>query len=114
MYPVDSQKTARVGYLAQEEGWCDLFTERVFELNFVHGKPIGAAGSLEEAISHVGKDPTEVFARAFTDRVEAGLQSQTERAEQLGMFGSPNFLVGDEMFWGDDRLEDAIDCALGG
>ena len=40
--------------------------------------------------------------------VEAAYLNQTERAKQAGIFGSPSFIVDGELFWGDDRLEDAI------
>jgi 2-hydroxychromene-2-carboxylate isomerase len=36
------------------------------------------------------------------------LREQTRRAKELGIFGAPSFVVGDELFWGNDRLEDAL------
>ena len=41
------------------------------------------------------------------------LRKQTERAQQLDIFGAPTLLVGDELFWGNDRLETAIEWAVG-
>ena len=38
-----------------------------------------------------------------------GLRAQTEEAQRLGIFGAPSFVVAGELFWGDDRLEDALD-----
>ncbi|MFZ4539841.1 DsbA family protein [Propionivibrio sp.] len=112
VYPVDSQKTVRVGYLAQQESWCEQFTRRVFEMNFVEGRPIGAAGNLEAAVSSTGRNPQDFFGRAFTDQIEQGLATQTVMAEKIGLFGSPHALVQGEIFWGDDRLEDALDFAV--
>jgi len=42
----------------------------------------------------------------------AAYQRQTDRARELGLFGSPTFVCGQEIFWGDDRLEDALDWAV--
>jgi 2-hydroxychromene-2-carboxylate isomerase len=39
------------------------------------------------------------------------LREQTKEARARGIFGAPTFFVGDEMFWGDDRLEDALELA---
>jgi 2-hydroxychromene-2-carboxylate isomerase len=39
------------------------------------------------------------------------LREQTRRAKELGIFGAPSFVVGAELFWGNDRLEDALACA---
>ncbi len=47
-------------------------------------------------------------AAALTPEAEAGYRANTEAAKAAGVFGAPSFVVGDELFWGDDRLEDAI------
>ncbi|MFB3105530.1 MAG: DsbA family protein, partial [Pseudomonadales bacterium] len=53
-------------------------------------------------------DPARVLDTAKSDRIAAKLASATEEAMELGVFGSPTFAVGSEIFWGDDRLDDAI------
>jgi 2-hydroxychromene-2-carboxylate isomerase len=57
----------------------------------------------------VGQVPDEVIARSQTPEVKDQLKAQTARAKSLGVFGAPSFTVGDELFWGDDRLEEAIE-----
>lgn len=113
-YPVDTQKTVRVAYLAAREGWCGRFSRKVFEMNFVEGRAIGAPANLEAALAEIGMDAERIIARAHQQDVEDGLAAQTRRAIDLGMFGSPHFRVGEELFWGDDRLEDAIEWCLTG
>lgn len=113
-YPVDSQKTVRVGYLAASEGWCSPFSRRVFEMNFEEGHAIGGAGNLEAALADIGKDVEATIRRAHEADVETALERDTRRAIELGMFGSPHFLVGEELFWGDDRLEDAMEWCISG
>ena len=112
-YPVDSQTTVRVGYLAASEGWCNQFSRRVFQLNFLEGNPIGATGNLESALRDIGKDPESTIRRAHEPDIEEGLEKETRIALERGIFGSPNFLVGDELYWGDDRLEEAISHCSG-
>ena len=113
-YPVDSQKTVRVGYLAALEGWCSQFSRRVFEMNFVEGRAIGGPGNLEAALTDIGKDAEATIHRAHEKDIEEALERDTRWAMDHGMFGSPHFLVGDELFWGDDRLEDAIEWCISG
>ncbi len=108
IYPVDSQRTVRVGFLSSREGWCAAFTRKVMTMNFVEARPIGVPGQLEAALSELGHDPEIVIQRAHEPDVEAALEAQTRQAIELGIFGSPSFLVNGELFWGDDRLEDAI------
>lgn len=113
-YPVDSQKTVRVGYLAAREGWCSQFSRRVFEMNFVEGRSIGGPGNLEAALSAVGKNPEATIRRAHESDIEEGLARETRWAIEHGLFGSPHFVVNGELFWGDDRLEDALEWCISG
>ena len=55
-----------------------------------------------------GFDKAALLARAQSDHVEAVYRENTVQAQNLGVFGAPSFMVGSEIFWGDDRLEDAI------
>ena len=113
-YPVDTQKTVRVAFLAACEGWCGQFSRKVFEMNFVEGRSMGAPGNLETALTEIGMDAERIIGRAHEQDIEDGLAAQTRRAIDLGMFGSPHFRVGEELFWGDDRLEDAVEwCRTG-
>ena len=57
-------------------------------------------------------DPSTTLARAEGDENRARLRAQTDRARALGLFGAPTFVVDGELFWGNDRLGDAISWAL--
>ena len=50
----------------------------------------------------------EIVTRANDAEVIAAYESNTSEAQQLGIFGAPSFTIGNEIFWGDDRLEDAV------
>jgi 2-hydroxychromene-2-carboxylate isomerase len=52
-----------------------------------------------------------VLAAAGTQEAKEALRVQTAKARALGIFGAPTFIVDGEMFWGDDRLGDALDYA---
>ena len=52
--------------------------------------------------------PFTALAEAQTETIENALSTATDEAMQLGVFGAPSFVVNGEVFWGDDRLEDAI------
>lgn len=51
------------------------------------------------------------FQQAQSDDNRKALRAQVEEATQMGLFGAPTFVVGKELFWGNDRLEDALDWA---
>jgi 2-hydroxychromene-2-carboxylate isomerase len=59
-------------------------------------------------LRELGRDPVRVLTSARTGRIEERYKRDTEEAKALGVFGSPTFAVDGEVFWGDDRLEDAV------
>ena len=110
-YPINSLATARVGLVAAREGWCRKFSESVFALHWTQDRTIGSTDNLDTAIAALGRDPAAVMAQARATDIKEALKAQTDRARELKIFGSPSFVVGDELFWGDDRLEDAVEWA---
>ena len=72
------------------------------------GQETGSEPNLSESLRDVGVEPQRALALATTAEAKAALMEETDRARDFGIFGSPTFVVGRELFWGDDRLEDAI------
>lgn len=107
-YPVNSLLTARIACIAAQEGWCQAFTEAAFALHWTRNILIGSDENLATALTTAGQSPEALVARAQSPQVKDRLKQQTERAKALGIFGAPSFTVGTELFWGDDRLEQAI------
>ena len=66
-----------------------------------------------EIVADVGQDPAEVVAASQSQAIKDRLRAQTEEAKRLGIFGAPSFTIGDELFWGNDRLGQAIAWACG-
>ncbi len=69
-------------------------------------KASGLPQHVEQILTELGK-PLETLAQARSSETEARLEAATDDARQLGLFGSPTFAIGREIFWGDDLLEDA-------
>lgn len=112
LYPPNTLLTARIGYLAQSQCWCADFTREVFRLHWTQGVIIGTDDNIRRSLNCVGQDADRIIAMAQSDENKTGLRQQTEQAKVLGIFGSPTFIVRNELFWGDDRLEDALDFSV--
>ena len=110
-FPQNGLKAARLALLGADEGWAPAFTRAVYLSNFAEQEDISDDGVLAAILKALSFDPAETVARANTPEHKARLKAQTEEAIARGVFGSPSFLVGDELFWGNDRLEDALDWA---
>jgi 2-hydroxychromene-2-carboxylate isomerase len=65
-------------------------------------------------IDELGRSSAAVLARAATPGIKDRLRAQTDEAMARGIFGAPSFTVGNELFWGNDRLEQAVEWAKEG
>ena len=91
------------------------FVKAVYQANFVHDRDISDLQILHAAARRAGLDPLEVLGAMKSEPVKEELRLETEKAADLGIFGSPSFVTEDgELFWGNDRLEDALDWAVRG
>ncbi len=84
------------------------FSRAVMQANFAEDRDIGERAVIADILSAQGLDADAVIERAQADANKLALRRQTERATELGLFGAPSFRVGDELFWGNDRLDDAL------
>ena len=72
--------------------------------------PAGDEDNLRQSLNRARQDFDRVIEMARSDAIDDAYRDATSQARSLGIFGSPSFIVdGHELFWGDDRLEDAID-----
>ena len=67
--------------------------------------------ALSAVLAQLGLQAEDIITEAQGDANKLRLRSQTELARTKGVFGAPTFFVGEEMFWGNDRLDDALACA---
>jgi 2-hydroxychromene-2-carboxylate isomerase len=98
----------RIAVLAHEQPWLGAFCRRIMSLNFIDDHDIDDCAPVTEVLASLGVEPAPWIARAQSDEGKAALRIQVEEAVNLGIFGAPTFFVGNEMFWGNDRLEDAL------
>ncbi len=108
-YPIDVEERANhVATLASAEGWCQEFVQAAYRTWFIKKLDPGAPENLSSILESLGHDPDSCTAKAESREVIALYKSRTDKARELGIFGSPSFVAGSEVFWGDDRLEDAL------
>lgn len=106
-FPFRTLKTMRAAMAGEA---LEPFVREAFALYWEEG---GAPKGLEEAnedgpvrevARRIGSDPEEVLERAASGEAKEALKGATTEALERGVFGAPAFFVGDEMFWGNDRL----------
>lgn len=106
-YPRNGMLAARIAQVAEPD-WRPAFTRAVYCANFAEDRPIAEAEVMADILRQLGRDPQAVLAAATAPDNKARLAARVEEAISRGIFGAPSFVVGGELFWGNDRLEQAI------
>ena len=98
--------------LGEREPWLPDFCLAVMKAEFSEDRLIDDPPLVRDVLQHlVGGEADDWLARAALPDTKQQLRDQTEEARRLGLFGAPSFVVGGEVFWGNDRLEDALEHA---
>ncbi len=106
-FPQNSLFAARC-MLALDVAARPAFAKAVFAAEFGTGEPIDQTQTLAAIFSTLGL-PGSTLVEASSAPIKQALRAETEEAQRLGLFGAPSFLTQDgELFWGNDRLEEAI------
>lgn len=114
-YPLENFDLAnRVAILGRQEGWCADYVTATYRRWFQQGQPAGSEPNLRDSLDEIGQNPDRVVAAAGSPEIEAAYLHATDDARSKGIFGAPTFVIGDELFWGDDRLVDAISWSRSG
>jgi 2-hydroxychromene-2-carboxylate isomerase len=106
-FPRSGILAARIATAAAEEDWLPEFVRRVYSANFAEDRDIADRALLASLSSE------EWLARAESAETKQLLRERTLEAERRGIFGAPSFLIGEELFWGNDRLDQALAWAKG-
>lgn len=108
VFPRNTLLPMRVAMFAAGEAWMGEFCRAMMLRHFGEDVDINDEHRVEKVLRALGLPSLDILATAASDPVKLALRAQTERAQALGIFGGPTFLAGREMFWGNDRLEDAL------
>ncbi|MEM6615870.1 MAG: 2-hydroxychromene-2-carboxylate isomerase [Pseudomonadota bacterium] len=112
-FPSMSVYAARVALIARDEGWIEPFIATVYAAVFAEGLDIADPNVLTGCIRAAGAQSESVLEKASHPETKSRLREATEEAEARGIFGAPTFITEDgELFWGNDRLERAIEWSL--
>jgi 2-hydroxychromene-2-carboxylate isomerase len=106
-WPTNYLFAMRVATYAFQAGHGREFTMSALRHAFQQGHDLGLAEHVLQAAAKVGLDPQAVNEAANDPEIKLALRTSTETAHKLGVFGVPTVTIADELFWGEDRLQDA-------
>jgi 2-hydroxychromene-2-carboxylate isomerase len=109
-FPRNGLTAARIACQYEHESWMPEFVRRVYVANFAEDRDIADEAVLGAILASLGQTAT-ILVQAQGAEAKDKLRAQTERAVDLGIFGAPSVTCGNELFWGNDRLEQALTWA---
>jgi 2-hydroxychromene-2-carboxylate isomerase len=112
-FPQNTVLPVRVALLGRDEAWMHPFCRAMSRANFAEDRDISTPEAVTEVLQALGLPAAAILARAQSPEEKPKLRAQVQRAQALGIFGAPTFFVDGEMYWGNDRLEDALEAAQG-
>ena len=111
-FPRNGLLAARVAVAGLAEPWVPPFVREVYRANFVEDRDIADPQVLSELLQRVSPAAGSTLERAGSEAVKQKLRAHGDEAAALGIFGAPSFVSGGELFWGNDRLDEALAHAI--
>lgn len=111
IFPQNGLLASRIVTRFSEAAWISTFIRSVFSANFEYDRDISSLEVISDCLNLTGENIDSILNEANSQSSKQRLRAQTDEAFEREIFGAPSLLVGDELFWGDDRLERAITWA---
>jgi 2-hydroxychromene-2-carboxylate isomerase len=110
-WPGNTLFAMRAATFAKQTGRTVSFALAGFRQAFAAGRDLSVPDNVLIAAAACELHPRALLKAAETETVKNGLRDATDRAAERGVFGVPSLVVDDEVFWGDDRVEEAVSAA---
>jgi 2-hydroxychromene-2-carboxylate isomerase len=109
-FPRSALLPMRVALIGVDEEWMGEYCRRIMLLNFAADRDIDSAETVGNVLRELDLPVAHILEQAQAEANKLRLRRQTDMAQALGIFGAPTFFAGTEMFWGNDRMDDALAC----
>ncbi len=110
-FPVNTLGAMRVAVAAEGEGMSEPVVEALFHYMWEDPRNLGDPAELSRALDDAGLPAERLIAASGEETVKQKLMANTQDAHDRGAFGLPSFLVGDDLYFGKDRLRDVEEAA---
>jgi 2-hydroxychromene-2-carboxylate isomerase len=110
-FPRNGLLAARVANHSAGAPWVPEFCRSIFQANFADDREIADPEVVRDCLERLGLAGAALIAGAQSEGGKAALRTTVGQAQAMDLFGAPSFVVAGEVFWGNDRLEDALDWA---
>ncbi len=113
IFPLYSLLASRIAFAGRSEPWIGAFTRAVFHMSFALDEDISKPELMVALLEELELDTDKIMKQTETTEVKIGLRAAVAEAEALGVFGAPTMITEKgELYWGNDRLDEALDAAF--
>ncbi len=113
-FPINTLALMRGAVAYQDDGVASsIYRDAIFAAIWVEARNLNEQDVVVQVLTNAGLDPAELMDRIGQQTVKDQLIANTEQAVDRGVFGAPTFFVGDQMFFGQDRLDFVAEALSG-
>ncbi|WP_322008825.1 2-hydroxychromene-2-carboxylate isomerase [Paraburkholderia sp. J12] len=111
VFPRRAVLATRIAVLGEGEPWQHDWCRAIMVRNYGEDREIDSEEAVSDVLERLGLPARHTIDAALGEPNRQRLREATREAQARGIFGAPTFFVGDAMYWGNDRLEDALEAA---
>ena len=110
-FPIITLNLMRCALVAENKGFSQIFINKIFDAIWKDGLNLNDNSILEKLLKNIDINPKNFLIEAIDLKIKNELKKRTDEAYQKGVFGTPSFIVNNKIFWGQDRLQFALNEA---
>jgi 2-hydroxychromene-2-carboxylate isomerase len=110
-FPINTVNLMRGVFIAEEDNFKSYYIDQIFEAVWRDGLNMNDQNIIERVLKNLNVNPKTFFLRLTTQNNKDLLKNKTSEAYQRGIFGAPTFYINNKIFWGQDRLDFAVEEA---
>ena len=110
-FPIRSLNLMRGVFVAEEDNYKSYYIDAIFDSIWQDGLNMNDENIIQKVLKNLNVNPKTFLLRSASSSVKESLRKRTNEAYEKGIFGAPSFVVNNKIFWGQDRLEFALNEA---
>ena len=110
-FPIKTLNLMRGIFIAEEDGYKSFYIDKIFDAMWQDGFNMNDQNIVDKILKNIDINPKTFFLRSTSSSIKDSLRIKTNEAYEKGIFGAPSFVVNNKIFWGQDRIEFALNEA---
>ena len=107
-FPIKSLNLMRGVFVAEEDNFKSYYIENIFNSIWQDGLNMNDENIIQKVLKNLNVNPKTFFLRSTSSSIKELLKTKTAEAYEKGVFGAPSYVVNNKIFWGQDRIEFAL------